>query len=280
MGTVIAASSLQGALSYPFHDPVLTDRAFLSRPRTMVAALTLGGLIAMMFIVLFSGIGVYGAFLANRVGAGSPAFVARSMDATAFAFINLVMMTSSMSTLDSTFSSVGKLVALELGGWMHLPGDKRAERRPLKPSDMENIGPVHLVVARVSIVVLAVVGTLNLVADAEAINATVVSGTMVMGLGPPVWLTLLWKFNSKPGADDGWRQAPLAFIFSFLPGIVFGAVYSVATAKVYEGGVIVGSRYPAAADILTPFAMGDGARARARERGRRRLRHPARACPR
>jgi len=37
-GTLLGCSLLQGMVSYPFHDPVLTDRAFLSRPRTMVAA--------------------------------------------------------------------------------------------------------------------------------------------------------------------------------------------------------------------------------------------------
>ena len=34
---------------------------------------------------------------------------------------------------------------------------------------------------------LAVVGTLPLVQTPTALSATTVSGTMVMGLGPPVW---------------------------------------------------------------------------------------------
>lgn len=39
---------------------VLTDRAFLSKPKTMVKAFLVGGSIAIMFIVLFGFIGIYG----------------------------------------------------------------------------------------------------------------------------------------------------------------------------------------------------------------------------
>lgn len=50
----------QGLLSYPFFDPVLTDRAFLAEPVTMVGAFTLGGLVAAVFILLFSFAGIFG----------------------------------------------------------------------------------------------------------------------------------------------------------------------------------------------------------------------------
>jgi hypothetical protein len=40
---------------------------------------------------------------------------------------------------------------------------------------------------RAAIVLLAVVGTLPLVQTPTALSATTVSGTIVMGLGPPVW---------------------------------------------------------------------------------------------
>ena len=54
-----------------------------------------------------------------------------------------------------------------------------------------------------------VLGVANLAADSdsEVIKATTVSGTAVMGLGPPIFLMLAWRYNSKPGADDGFRQA-------------------------------------------------------------------------
>ena len=47
-------------LSYPFFDPVLTDRAFLNEPRTMVKSFTLGGTVAGVFILLFGFLGMFG----------------------------------------------------------------------------------------------------------------------------------------------------------------------------------------------------------------------------
>jgi len=246
--TWLVAALIQGTLSYPFHDPVLTDRTFLSRPDTMVASFAVGGSLAIMFIILFSVVGIYATITLGVVGvANPPAHVARALGGGAFAFINLVMMTSSMSTLDSTFTSASKLIALEFGGWFHLPGDSRDRRAPLKPNDTANVGQAHILLARGTIVVLAVVGTLYLYVDQSSISGTTVSGTMVMGLGPPVWLLCFWKYNSKPGADDGWRQSPLAFLFSWATGAVFGVMYTLNGQKVGDT--------PA---ILSKYAVGNG----------------------
>ncbi len=51
---------LQGCLSYPFFDPVLTDRAFLAKPSTMLGAFLLGGVVAALFIFFFGFVGIYG----------------------------------------------------------------------------------------------------------------------------------------------------------------------------------------------------------------------------
>jgi hypothetical protein len=88
--TLLACALLQGMVSYPFHDPVLTDRAFLSRPRTMVAAFFVGGAIAGTFIVLFSAVGIFGCFLEGAVKNGSPAVMSKALSSAAFAFTNLV----------------------------------------------------------------------------------------------------------------------------------------------------------------------------------------------
>ena len=45
--------------SYPFHDPVLTDRAFITSPKTMVRGFVLAGLLSGGFILLFSTVGLY-----------------------------------------------------------------------------------------------------------------------------------------------------------------------------------------------------------------------------
>ncbi len=56
---------IQGCLSYPFFDPVLTDRAFLAKPSTMLGAFLLGGIIAALFIFFFGFVGIYGSAIAT-----------------------------------------------------------------------------------------------------------------------------------------------------------------------------------------------------------------------
>ena len=55
---------MQGILSYPFFDPVLTDRAFLASPRAMLISFLLPGLISGAFIFLFAFMGIFGNMVA------------------------------------------------------------------------------------------------------------------------------------------------------------------------------------------------------------------------
>lgn len=100
--TLLACALLQGMVSYPFHDPVLTDRAFLSRPRTMVAAFVVGGAIAGTFIILFSAVGIFGCYLEGAVKNGSPSVMSKALSSAAFAFTNLVRLASSPSSRQAT----------------------------------------------------------------------------------------------------------------------------------------------------------------------------------
>lgn len=255
--TALLAALLQGFGSYPFHDPVLTDRTFLSTPRTMLASFFVGGAISMMFIVLFSAIGILGDYLADPpngiVSNGSPASVARSLCGVTYGLMNMIMMTSSLSTLDSTYTSCAKLVSLELCGWFKLDGDIRSKRGPLSSHD-DSVTQTHILIGRASIVLLAIIGTVYLMAEDEVMKATTVSGTMVMGLGPPIYLMLMWKYNSSPGRGDGWRQAPLAFIFSFVPGVVFGFLYQASGYKNADGS----PSNPGLKASLNNLAIGEG----------------------
>lgn len=231
----LVAALVQGFISYPFHDPVLTDRTFLSRPRTMLLSFIVGGAVSMTFIVLFSAVGIYACAIdvdARQLTApnsthcsGAPTIVSAHLSGTFEAFMTLVMMTSSLSTLDSTFTSAAKLVGLEVCGWLRLPGDVRPAgvRGTLAATD-PSVNTLHIAIGRIAILFLCFIGTifLELGKETDALKATTVSGTMVMGLGPPVYLAMLWKYNSKPGADDGWRKSPLAFMGSFVPGVFFG----------------------------------------------------------
>jgi SSS family solute:Na+ symporter len=163
--------------------------------------------------------------LENAVKKGSPTVVAASLSGTPQVLVLLVMMTSSLSTLDSTFTATGKLFALEFGGWFKIAPDARPKRGPLKPTDEANIGRRHVAVARAFMALLATVSTVYLLAESQVLKATTVSGTMVMGLGPPIFLMLFWRYASSADAADGWRQSPLAFLCSFFTGVTFGALY-------------------------------------------------------
>ncbi len=62
----------------------------------------------------------------------------------------------------------------------------------------------HLTMGRIIIIILAVAGLLPLIGDAKALDATTVSGTVVLGLGPPIFALMF---------VDGYR--PLTFHLPF-----------------------------------------------------------------
>lgn len=213
---LLVVGLMQGLLSYPFFDPVLTDRCFLAEPRMMRRAFAFGGTVAAMFIVIFSFLGIYGnqmailrpeevdpSLLAGMRG-GKPAAIARHLGDGFLSVVNIIFMTSSISTLDSTFTSCAKLLGPELLGFLALG----------KPQAVQTAAAHHVTVGRVAIVLLAVAGTLPLLADVKALNATTVSGTVVLGLGPPVLALMFF---------DGYN--PLMFHLPFWFGVGQGIVY-------------------------------------------------------
>jgi Na+/proline symporter len=179
--------ALLQVFSYPFHDPVMTDRAFITEPRTMLRSFTTAGILGVLFILLFSFVGIY-----NRVegiGGNSTLNTAAAFGLPLLFLMNLMMLTSGCSTIDSTFSSMGKLVSLEvLSGW--------------------KVDKVFL--ARGAMVLLGFLGNLMLYAKPAILSATTVSGTMVIGLTPVFLLS-------------GWRRAGAAsYHASVLLGLLFG----------------------------------------------------------
>ncbi len=158
-------------LSYGFHDPVMTDRGFLGDPKTTRRAFYWAMPVGGLCIVLFSLVGVY----ARTEGlAGEAAVeVARSLGLVALLVVNLIMVTSAASTLDSTFSSWAKLAVVDLGG----------------------LRSVSL--GRWAMVALVVLGTIPVFFSPEIISATTISGLMVVGLAP---VFLLWKTKTPSWA--------------------------------------------------------------------------------
>jgi hypothetical protein len=200
----ILLAIVQGAFSYPFFDPVLTDRAFLAKPKIMAISFIVGGLIAGVFIVLFSLIGIYGKI--HHTANGQPATVSRYMGIGAFTLVNMISMTSSLSVVDSTCASTSKLVGLELYGLV----------KQKKPFVYTQAKQENMWIGRVSIVIMCVLGTLPLLADPAALDATTISGTVVLGLGPPVLALPFMK-----------GHRPLAFHLPFWFGAILGVAYQI-----------------------------------------------------
>lgn len=190
-GVDLLLVALIQSISYPFHDPVMTDRGFITDPQTMKKAFYWAVPIGFICIVLFSFIGVYAA---QKGMEGEAAVeVAQSLGIIIMLVINLIMITSASSTLDSAFASFSKLMAVDL-----------------------KIGQASVSSGRLIMVIIAVLGTIPVFFNPTVLSATTISGTMVIGLAP---VFVFWH----------WRVHRLAFVMTVLTGMVFGIWFATGT---------------------------------------------------
>lgn len=183
MGLNLLFAALIQSFSYPFHDPVLTDRGFISTPKVTLRSFLWASLVGTVCIILFSTIGVYAK--SQGIIGQAAVEVGKAFGIVTLLIINFIMITSAASTLDSTFSSFSKLIAVDL-----------------KFGNTLSIG-------RWSMAFIAVLGTIPVFLDAEILSATTISGTMVIGLTP---IFIFWK-----------GKAPkISFHLSVLCGLIFG----------------------------------------------------------
>ncbi len=175
--------------SYPFHDPVMTDRAFLSDPRLTLRSFALATVIGAIAIMLFSWVGIFASM--EGLEGQAPVAVSRLLGTAMMLMINFIMVTSAASTLDSTFNSFSKLMIVDLLG----------------------IRESSISLGRWVMVLLAIVGTIPIFFGATILSATTISGTMVMGLTP---VFLFWKHSFSS----------LSYYLSVGIGLVFGIVYA------------------------------------------------------
>lgn len=148
------------SFSYPFHDPVMTDRGFIAPSKQTLKSFFLAGLIGGLCIILFSFVGIF-AKLQGLEGQ-APVEVSKLLGVGMMLLMNFIMITSAASTLDSTFSSFSKLVVIDLGNSQKITVQK----------------------GRIAMVVVALLGTIPIFLGAEILTATTISGTMVIGLAP------------------------------------------------------------------------------------------------
>ena len=183
-GVDLLLVALIQSISYPFHDPVMTDRGFITNPQTMKRAFYWAVPIGFVCIVLFSFIGVYAAQKGMQGQAAVE--VAQSLGIISMLVINLIMITSASSTLDSSFASFSKLVAVDL-----------------------KIGSASVSSGRIIMIAIAILGTIPVFCNPAVLSATTISGTMVIGLAP---VFVFWK----------WKMHRMAFLATVLTGVAFG----------------------------------------------------------
>lgn len=231
---MLALGAVQSALSYPFFDPVLTDRCFLAAPKTMARAFTVGGFCAAWFIVMFGVIGVHGSMLGKCVSdgacdesdlrgaelsdvtSGAPWAVSQTMGTAIYSLVNIIMVTSGISTLDSTFTSCAKLCGPDIHGYLDCG----------KPMRLADATVKHVWIGRAGMALIAVVGTLPLLDNPAELDATTIAGTVVMGLGAPIYMLAFLPEQLM------WRgKRPLAFLVPVLVCAAIGITYQLGTTK-------------------------------------------------
>jgi Na+/proline symporter len=185
LGLNLFFAAILQSFSYPFHDPVLTDRGFITSPKVTRKSFLWAAVLGGICIVLFSLVGVY-AQQAGLEGQAAVA-VAKKLGVVLLLIINFIMITSAASTLDSTFSSFSKLLTLDLR-WGKT-----------------------VTFGRLMMVFIAVLGTIPVFLNAEILSATTISGTMVIGLTP---VFILWKMKAPQ----------ISYFLSVFCGLIFGTL--------------------------------------------------------
>ena len=183
MGLNLFFAALLQSFSYPFHDPVLTDRGFITSPKVTRKSFLWAALLGAFCIIFFSFIGIY----AQKQGMQGQAAVevGKAFGVVILLVINFIMITSAASTLDSTFSSFSKLLAVDL-----------------------NLGK-SVSFGRITMATVAILGTIPVFLNAEILSATTISGTMVIGLTP---MFVFWKY----------KVPKISFYLSIFCGLFFG----------------------------------------------------------
>jgi Na+/proline symporter len=195
---LLLVAALQ-VLSYPFHDPVLTDRGFITEEKRMLRAFVWAGALGFVCILLFSLVGVHARLEGLAGGDNVPAALARSMGPAALFVMTIVMVAAAGSTLDSTFSSLARHVAQELPQLAGRPEPRRA-----------------IALGMGAMALFAIIGNLPMIAGTDILKATTISGTMVIGLAP---IFLLAGFT-QPGT----RAAKWSFHLAFWTGLALGVL--------------------------------------------------------
>lgn len=179
--------------SYPAHDPVMTDRGFLADRSTTKKSFYYAAPISYICIMLFGLLGVF----AQLNNTGSATEVTQTLN-TLFSpavmiIFSVALIVSAISTLDSTYASAAKLVAVDM--------------KLIKPT----VNNGRLIMLGFLLLGLAFIAT----GSKDLFDAVAVSGTVSLFLAPVVFFSI-WA---------GWEVKPWAIVVSFLSALIAGIVY-------------------------------------------------------
>lgn len=191
-GWVLLLVALLQVLSYPLHDPVMMDRGFLADRETTRRSFFNAFAISGTLILAFALVGVYTGLHAP----GEEDFL-QGLDSllgpVAMFLVGLALVLSAISTMDSTLSSVSKLVVMDTRLFAPTPRNGRL---------------VMLAFALLGLL-LVYVGTEDLFA------AVAVSGTASLFLTPVILFSIL----------GGRRVAPWSLVVSFIAAVAGAGLY-------------------------------------------------------
>jgi len=153
--------------SYPMHDPVMMDRGFIADRRTTRLSFLHAAWISVICILGFSLLGVV-AGLEAQAGEAMMAVLTRLLGDTTMMLVNLALVLSAISTLDSTFSSAAKLTVADM-----------------------RLGEKTVANGRIAMVLFALGGLVFLALGTDDLYAAVaVSGTASLFLAPVIFFCI------------------------------------------------------------------------------------------
>jgi Na+/proline symporter len=191
-GWVLLAVAALQVWSYPLHDPVMMDRGFLADREITRKSFNYAAIISIICILVFAMLGVFAGIV--KIGdEGMISTLTRLFGEHCMLIFVFALVISALSTLDSTFSSASKLVAVDMG--------------IVKPTAANG---------RWVMLAFLIGGGLFLLLDSKDLYAAVaVSGTASMFLAPVIFFNI-WGNRST----ETW-----ALVVTFIAAIGGGALY-------------------------------------------------------
>ena len=191
-GWVLLAVAFLQVWSYPLHDPVMMDRGFLADRSTTRKSFNYAAIISIVCILIFALLGVF-AGIVKIDGEALVSTLTRLFGEPTMVIFNIALVISAVSTLDSTFSSASKLVAV----------------------DMNIIKPTPANGRWVMLAFLIGGGLFLFLGGKDLFAAVAVSGTVSMFLAPVIFFSI-WGNKSI-------EQWPL--MATFVTALAGGALY-------------------------------------------------------